>query len=167
MVSPELLRRYPFFAGLTHDQLVALAMTADEMEVEAGHRFFSEGDALDAFYLVIEGDVGIVFEVPDTNVKQSVAGQLTGELKTTDVVISHVGPGEPFGWTAIAREGGATAGAVAQVDSKVVAFDMDKMMETFEEDPVARLHHAASRSAFRAPAPARSARGVSGPQSAG
>ena len=100
--------------------------------------------------------------MPDTNVKQSVAGQLTGELKTTDVVISHVGPGEPFGWTAIAREGGATAGAVAQVDSKVVAFDMDKMMQAFEEDPTlgcTMLRHVL-RSAQ--PAPARSARGVSG-----
>ena len=135
MISSELLRRYPFFAGLSHDQLTALAMTADEYEFEAGHRFFSEGDELDYFYLVTEGDVGIVFEVPDTEVKQTVAAQLTGDLKTTDIVISRIGPGEPYGWTAIAREGGATAGAIAMEDSKVVLFDMDKMLEKFEEDP--------------------------------
>ncbi len=135
MISSELLRRYPFFAGLSHDQLTALAMTADEYEFAAGHRFFSEGDELDYFYLVTEGDVGIVFEVPDSEVKQTVAAQLTGEIKTKDLIISRVRPGEPFGWTAIAREGGATAGAVALVDSKVVLFDMDKLLEKIEEDP--------------------------------
>lgn len=135
MVSPELLRRYPFFAGLTHDQLVALAMTADEQNFKADHRFFSEGDELDYFYLVTQGAVGIVFEVPAKGVKQSVAGQLTGKLETDDVVVSHVRPGEPFGWTAIVREGGATAGAVALEDSKVVLFDMERMLEKFEEDP--------------------------------
>lgn len=135
MVSPELLRRYPFFAGLTHDQLVALAMTADEMSVSSGYRFFSEGDALDAFYLVIQGDVAIAFEVPDSSVKQSVAGQLTGNLVTADMVISHVGPGEPFGWSAIVNEGGATAGAIAKADTKVIAFNKEKMLAAFEQDP--------------------------------
>jgi len=134
MISPELLRRYPFFAELTHDQLVALAMTADEHEFEAGHRFFSEGDELDYYYLVTEGDVAIVFDVPDSQVTQTVAAQLTGDIETTDTIISHLGPGEPFGWSAIAK-GSSSAGAVAAVDSKVVLFDMDEMFDKFEEDP--------------------------------
>jgi hypothetical protein len=37
MVSPELIRRYPFFAGLDYDQLVKLAKVAQEYKVEAGH----------------------------------------------------------------------------------------------------------------------------------
>lgn len=139
MVSPELLRRYPFFAGLTHEQLVALAKTADEVEVEAGHRFFSEGDELNSFYLVTDGNVDIVFEVTASDVKQPVSKQLTGEVETSDVVISHLGPGEPFGWSAIAMEGGATAGAVTSVDSRVVVFSMDQMLEAFEEDPALGL----------------------------
>ena len=83
-----------------------------------------------------KGDVAVVFEVPATDVKQTVADQLMGDIKTTDVVISHVGPGEPFGWTALARYGGATAGAIATVDSTVVVFNMAQMMEKFEADPV-------------------------------
>jgi CRP-like cAMP-binding protein len=147
MVSPELLRRYPFFAGLTHDQLVALAMTADEMDARADHRFFSEGDRLDNFYLVVEGDVGVIFELPARGVKQSVAGQLTGELETEDVVVSHVGPGEPFGWSAMIGEGNRLAGATAQVNSKVIVFDMDQMRNKFDEDPV--LHSAMLHQALR------------------
>ena len=134
MISSELLRRYPFFAELNHEQLVALAMTADEHQFDAGHRFFSEGDELDHFYLVIEGDVAIVFDVPDSEVKQTFAAQLTGDIETTDTVISHLGPGEPFGWSAIAKAT-ASAGAVAAADSTVVLFDMDKLFDKFEEDP--------------------------------
>jgi CRP-like cAMP-binding protein len=144
MISPEVLRRYPFFAGLTHKQLVALAMTADESEFEAEHRFFGEGDILDAFYLLVEGDVGIVLEVPSDEAAKSVARQLTGEIQTSDVMISRVGAGEPFGWTAIAEEGGATAGAVAIVASKVLVFDKSALLEAFNEDPTlacAMLRH--------------------------
>ena len=136
MVSPELLRRYPFFAGLNHDQLRVLAMTADEMDAKAGHRFFVEGARVDAFYFVIEGDVGIVFKVPASGVKQSVARQLTGELEMAEVIISHVGPGEQFGWSALTGDGDATADAVAQTDCKVVVFDLEQMLSKLDADPV-------------------------------
>jgi len=35
MISPELLRRYQFFAGFSHEQLALLAMSADEHSVGA------------------------------------------------------------------------------------------------------------------------------------
>ena len=56
MVSPELLRRYPFFAGLSHDYLSKLAKMSEELAVEEGHYFFHEEDELDTFYLTLEGD---------------------------------------------------------------------------------------------------------------
>lgn len=135
MVSPETLRRYPFFSGLTHDQLVNIAMMASEMSYNSGHQFFREGDNLEAFYLVIEGDVGVVFEVTSDEVDQTVAQQLTGSIQTKDVVISHVGPGEPFGWTSIAQDSSATAGAVALVPCVVVAFDRERLLQAFSDDP--------------------------------
>ena len=46
MVSPELIRRYPFFAGLDYDHIVKLSKVADEKSVEAGHCFFHETDDL-------------------------------------------------------------------------------------------------------------------------
>ena len=144
MISPEVLRRYPFFAGLSHDQLVTMAMMAKEVDVDAGHRFFEEGDKLEAFYLVVEGDVGIVLQVTSDEVKQSVAQQLTGAVQMSDVVISHVGPGEPFGWTAISEDSEATAAAVAMVPCKVVAFDTQQLLHAFDDDPTlgcAMLRH--------------------------
>ena len=46
MISPELIRRYSFFAGLNQDYLGTLAKYADERSVQAGHCFFGEGAEL-------------------------------------------------------------------------------------------------------------------------
>ena len=54
MISEELLRRYPFFAGLGHDQLKALAMAADEYSVDAEHTFIHEEESLSNFFLLLD-----------------------------------------------------------------------------------------------------------------
>jgi hypothetical protein len=44
MISPELLRRYPFFAKLDDSQLKAIAMITPELNDEKGMTFHREGD---------------------------------------------------------------------------------------------------------------------------
>ncbi len=134
MVSPELIRRYPFFAGLSHEQIVTLAKVADEIAVEAGHYFFHEGDFLKNFYLVLEGAIAIVIELPDQAVQQKLSGQLTGELQTRDVVISAIGPGEVFAWSALVPPHKATAGGKTTTPCRVIAFDCPELLKTFETD---------------------------------
>ena len=134
MVSPELLRRYPFFAGLEYEHIVKLARVADEERVENGHCFFRECDELESVYLVMEGAVAIVFEVPDQDVEQQVSGQLTGELKTKDVTVSTVGTGDVFGWSGLIPPNTATASAKAITPCRVLSFDSKELLQTFEED---------------------------------
>jgi CRP-like cAMP-binding protein len=134
MVSPELLRRYPFFAGLDYEHIVKLARVADEERVENGHWFFHECDELESIFLVMEGAVAIVFEVPDQDVEQQVAGQLTGELKTKDVTVSTVGTGDVFGWSGLIPPNTATASAKAITPCRVLSFDSEELLQTFEED---------------------------------
>lgn len=134
MISPELIRRYPFFASLSHEQIVTLAKVADEVTVETDHYFFHEGDNLDNFYLVLEGVVAIVVEVPDRDVEQKVSEQLTGELQTKEVVTSAVGPGEVFGWSALVSPHQATTSGKATTPCRVVTFDCQQLLEIFEED---------------------------------
>ncbi len=135
MISPELLRRYPFFAGLSHDQIVKLAQAAKEVSADAGHYFFHEGDELEnCFFLVLEGSVAVVFEVPDPDVEQSVANQLTGEMKTKDVVISVAGPGEVFAWSGLIPPHQATASSKATTPCRVIAFDRAKLLADFERE---------------------------------
>lgn len=135
MISPELIRRYPFFAGLDHGQIDLLAQVAQERSVDEGHRFFREGDVLDAFYLLVEGSVAIVMEVPDREAAgEDVAGQLTGEMKTKDIVVSGIGTGDVFGWSCLVAPHEASAGAVAKTECRVVAFDGGQLAKAFEDD---------------------------------
>jgi len=133
MISPELLRRYPFFAGLSHEHLVTLANAAEEISVETGHTFFQEEDKLNHFYLLIKGSVGINIPVPDREAKQNVSGQLLGELKTKNIIITTVGTGGVFAWSALIPPYKATAGATALTDCHVVAFDAEKLLMLFQE----------------------------------
>ena len=134
MVSPELIRRYPFFSGLDYDHIVTMAKVAVEETVDAGHCFFHEGDDLHNVYLVLEGAVAMVFEVPDQEVEQQVSGQLTGALKTKEITVSTVGTGDVFGWSGLIPPRTATASAKAIMACRVVAFDGDKLLQLFDED---------------------------------
>jgi CRP-like cAMP-binding protein len=134
MVSPELLRRYPFFAGMSHDNIVIMANAAEEQVVEAGHIFFHSDQPMSHLYLVLDGEVGIVMDLPDQAVEQPVSGQLTGALLTRDVVLSTVGPGEVFGWSALVPPFTASAAAKALAPSRALAFQCATLMSAFEED---------------------------------
>ena len=134
MISPEIIRRYPFFAGLDEAQIVALAQVADEITVDAGHYFFHEEDELNTFYLVVEGEVAVIIEVPDQDVEQKVSGQLMGELKTKDIVVSTVGPGEVFAWSGLVPPHKATGSAKTNGTCRVLAFDGLQVRQKFEED---------------------------------
>ena len=134
MISPELVRRYPFFAGLSDDQIVTLANVGQEIKAAAGEYLFHEGDVLNGFYLVSEGEVAIMLEVPDQEVQQSVAGQLTGELQTKGVVMSTIGPGEVLAWSALVPPRESTASAQATKPTQLLLFDCQKLLKVFEED---------------------------------
>ena len=134
MISVEIMRRYPIFAGLTHDQLKILAKYAKEQSVENGHFFFREGDNLDWFYIILEGAVAIFIELPDQEVEQSVAGQLTGKLETKEAIVSTVGSGDIFGWSGLVAPYVATAGAKAITDCRVVGFNSKELLKIFDED---------------------------------
>lgn len=134
MISPELLRRYPFFSGLNHEQLVSLAKVASEETVEVGHYFFHEGDQLDCLYLILEGAVAVVLEVPADGAHQTVANQYNRQLQTTEVVISAIGPGEVFGVSALIPPPVATASAKATTPCRVAAFNCRELLQTFAKD---------------------------------
>jgi CRP-like cAMP-binding protein len=134
MISPELIRRYPFFGGLSPEQMMALAKVADIAWVESGDYFFHEGDKLEKLYLVLNGHVSIVIEVPAQNAKQTISGQLTRQLQTKDVIVSDVGPGQVFAWSALIPPQLATSGAKATTRCQVVAFDCTELIQLFEED---------------------------------
>ena len=135
MISPEIIRRYPFFAGLNHDQLVTLAKTGEVLNVAMDHIFFREDDTMEAFYLIIKGSVSIFVSVPDSNVKHGISGQITGDLVTQDVIVSAIGTGDIFGWSALIEPYVASAGAKALTPCYVIAFNTNTLHDIFKEQP--------------------------------
>lgn len=87
MISIELLRRYPFFAGLDESELKAIAMIAEKIEMPVGTIIFEEEHPADAFYLLLEGSVELTFNSPlDPH---------------TQIHVDDVNPGEPFAISAL------------------------------------------------------------------
>jgi CRP-like cAMP-binding protein len=119
MVSPEIIRRYPFFSGLSMEQVISLAKVTDEVEVPGGHYFHLEGDDLKNFYLITEGEVNVITTLP---------------LKGREVVISTLGTGDVFGWSALVPPHSATAGAKSAIPTRLLAVDCQALQELFEED---------------------------------
>jgi len=65
MISPEVLRRYPFFAMMDYDQLKAIAMIADEIQIEANKDLFLKGKPADYLYVLEEGGIEL-FDVAES-----------------------------------------------------------------------------------------------------
>jgi len=134
MVPIELVRRYPFFAGFSHDQRVTLAKAGNELSVEAGHYFFYEQDQLRSFYLVQKGIVAITLNIPDRDVVQPLTNQITNNLIMRDVTVSTVHEGEVFGWSALVTPNVSTANAKALSSCRVMEFDFKVLQPYIEED---------------------------------
>ena len=134
MISIELIRRYPIFAGLTQDQIKKLAQVADELSVEAGYSFFREGDELDNYYIVTEGVVNLTIEIPDQLKEHSLVSQLTNNLDMVDITVSNVREGNVFGWSAIVPPNISTASATTSSACRVLAFNCGNLKPLLDED---------------------------------
>ncbi|MCS7261055.1 MAG: Crp/Fnr family transcriptional regulator [Anaerolineae bacterium] len=119
MVSPELLRRYPFFSGLDEERLVFLAKAAQEDSVAAGEYFFRDGDTLNNLYILMDGEVAITATLP---------------TKGREIVLSTISPGEVFAWSALVPPYQATSAAKAMAPCRVIALDCAPLRARFEQD---------------------------------
>ncbi len=119
MVSPELLRRYPFFANFTDQELKGLAMLAEEQRYAAGDSIFSEGEAARKSYLIVEGSVDIVMIIDGFN----------------HVGVASLGAGEWLAWSALIPPYTLSATGHAAAPATLVAFDGPALLAMCEVDP--------------------------------
>lgn len=134
MVSPQILRRYPFFAGLNNGQITSMAEAAVQESVADDHCFFRTGDWLDKLYFVLDGSVDIVISVPAQNGNHGSAGFILGDYLAEDIPVSSVGPGEIFSWSAVIPPHISTAGAIASTPCRVLSFESGELFELFKRD---------------------------------
>jgi len=81
MISPELLRRYPFFAHFDETQLVKLAILSEEIQLDDGQVIFEQGQKADTLYFLLNGGVDLYYAISDRK----------------EIPVCEINVGEPFG----------------------------------------------------------------------
>ena len=119
MISPEMLRRYPYFAGMHEESLKAVAMLAEEKQVAAGAHLFGEGDPADAMNIIVKGEVHIEY----------ILG--TGDRRIVDTLAD----GDILGWSALVEPYKYTAIGTATKATQMITINAKKLRELCERDP--------------------------------
>jgi CRP-like cAMP-binding protein len=119
MISPEMLRGWPYFAGISDESLKALAMIAEEKAVAAGTHMFGEGDPADTLNIIVIGEVNIDY----------ILG--TGERRTVDTLVS----GDILGWSALVEPYKYTAVGTATKPTQMITISAKKLRDLCEKDP--------------------------------
>jgi CRP/FNR family cyclic AMP-dependent transcriptional regulator len=121
MVSPELLRRYPFFASLSEDQLKAMATIAEERTYPKDTLLVKENTSASKLALLLEGDVDLVFS----------GG---GEGSVVNALVGSIAPGEVYGVSSLIEPYRYISSVKATMPVKVVELDGPALRALMEVD---------------------------------
>lgn len=107
MVSIEVLRSFPYFAGVCAESLKAVAAITEERPLALGEPLFKEGDPARALYILRAGQVDIVYQ----------------HHRDQGCVVDTVVAGDLIGWSALVEPYRCTATAVPREPGQVVRID--------------------------------------------
>ena len=124
MISPELLRRYPFFGPLNEKQRKAIAMVADEIQMKEKQVVFEECQAADALYLLIEGDIDLTYKSEEE----------FHPKKTKVFSVGEINPQEVFAISALIEPYEYNATATVTKDGRAIKIDAIALRELIEQD---------------------------------
>ena len=130
MVSPELLRRYTFFAGLDNSQLKTIAMLAEEIEYEEGATVFKEGEHAHNIYLLIDGAVDLFFTSEEEYHPKT----------SKQFAVGDINVGEVFGISAFIEPFITNAEARVARDSRILQIDATALRALFPDQPDMAFH---------------------------
>ncbi len=118
MVSPELLRRLPYFAKIADASLKQVAMIADEKFYPAETLLFREGDPAETLNVILEGEVRIQYLLGNE------------EMRTVDTLVS----GDILIWSAIVEPHKTTAYGTTSKPTKVLSIKAKELRDLCEKD---------------------------------
>lgn len=125
MVSPELLRRYPFFGSMSDAQTKAIARIADEEVIPNGSVICEEGQPARAFYLLIDGGISLYYKSEEEFNPSS----------RRDFLVGEINPGEVFAISVFVEPYKYTSTVKAEQDCRVIKFDSAELNKLIEKDP--------------------------------
>ena len=123
MISPELLRRYPLFAGQDAEMLKQIAMLTQKKEAEADTILFFEGEVAKIMYIVLDGGVTLTMNI----------GEI-GEQRVES--LEPLRDGEVVGWSALVAPYVYNLGAQAAEKTHLLAFDCEALRQLLDDNPV-------------------------------
>ena len=118
MISPELLRRYPYYADFNESSLKEVAMISDEVAAQGGKTLFSEGDSAEAMFILLEGEVDIRYTLGD------------GQQRTIDTVVA----GDLLVWSTLVAPYRCTASGVTRKGCKLISINGSKLRALCQKD---------------------------------
>lgn len=124
MISPETLRRFPFFGLFTDPQLKQLAMITNQLSVEEGIILFYQNEKADALYFLIDGNIDLF---------QTVQEDARPEKKK-EYLVGEINPGELFGVSTVIEPNVFSAGAKASLSSKILVINGIELRSLMDAD---------------------------------
>ena len=118
MISPELLRRYPYFADVSEDALKEVAMIGEENSATADTTLFTDGDRADSLHILVEGEVDLKYTLGN------------GDQRTVDTLVA----GDLLLWSALVEPYKATATGICKTNVKLLSFDGRKLKDLCESN---------------------------------
>ena len=125
------LRQVPMFREIDPSRLKLLAFTSERIHFSKGQRFFRQGDASDAAYVILDGTAEVVISNPAGDVKVADLGRnaLVGEMG----ILSDT----PRSATVVASE----AASALRIDKRVFL----ELLTQFPQMSIAVMRELASR----------------------
>ena len=124
MISPELLKRYPFFGPFSESQLQDIAMISEEFTAAKKSILFEEGKPADALYLLIDGSIDLYYRTQEESRQKVVKEFLVGEIN----------PGELFGISILIEPYIYSASAHVSQTCRYMRIEGDGLKDLLEKD---------------------------------
>ncbi len=125
MISPELLRRFPFFGWIDSDYLREIALISEEQSYEKEVTLFEEGASADTLYFLITGSVDLFFS----------AREETRPASHNDYYSGSINPGEAFAISALIEPHIYVATARTSVPSTILTIDGKALRNILDANP--------------------------------
>jgi CRP-like cAMP-binding protein len=118
MISSELLRYYPYFAGVENETLKEVAEISEEKTVPAGQTLFKEGETAKDLLILTRGHVDVLLELG------------SGKQVKVDAIV----PGDILSWSALIEPHRLRATAIAKEESSLISIDATKLRALCDSD---------------------------------
>jgi CRP-like cAMP-binding protein len=126
MISPEVLRRFPFFGWIEAEDLRAIAMISEEVPIEKDTTIFEECASADSLYFLISGSVDLFFSVREETRPDEQKEYFSGSIN----------PGEAFAISALIEPHVYAAAARASAPSDALRLDAIALRRLLENKPL-------------------------------